>query len=112
MNFELTAEQLQLKEVSRDFAENKLLPGVIERDEASEFPLELYREFGETGAYGLPYPEALGGSGGTYMDYVLTVEEISKVDASFGISYSVNTSLCGGSIMNSSAPDEFMILPP
>lgn len=106
MNFELTAEQLQLKEVARDFAENKLLPGVIERDEASEFPLELYREFGETGAYGLPYPEALGGSGGTYMDYVLTVEEISKVDASFGISYSVNTSLYGGSIMNSSAPDE------
>lgn len=106
MNFELTKEQLQVQEVAREFAQEKLLPGVIERDESSEFPVELYKEFGKTGAYGLPYGEEFGGAGGSYMDYVLTVEEISKVDASFGISYSVNTSLYGGSIMNSSASDE------
>ena len=106
MNFELTKEQLQVQAVAREFAETKLLPGVIERDEASVFPTDLYKEFGKTGAYGLPYAEEFGGSGGTYMDYVLTVEEISKVDASFGIAYSVNTSLYGGSIMNSSASDE------
>ena len=106
MNFELTKEQLQVQEVAREFAQEKLLPGVIERDESSEFPVGLYKEFGKTGAYGLPYGEEFGGAGGSYMDYVLTVEEISKVDASFGIAYSVNTSLYGGSIMNSSAPDE------
>lgn len=106
MNFELTSEQLQIKEVAKDFAEKKLLPGVIERDEASEFPMGLYKEFGKTGAYGLPYEEKYGGAGGSYMDYVLSVEEISKVDASFGISYSVNTSLFGGSIMNSSVPEQ------
>lgn len=105
MNFELTAQQELIKKIAREFAETKLLPGVIERDEASEFPLNLYKEFGKTGAYGLPYSKEFGGSGGSYMDYVLTVEEISKVDASFGISYSVNTSLYGGSIINSSASD-------
>ena len=105
MNFELTKEQQQVQAVAREFAETKLLPGAVERDEAGEFPMELYKEFGKTGAYGLPYAEEFGGAGGSYMDYVLTVEEISKVDASFGISYSVNTSLYGGSIMNSSAPD-------
>lgn len=106
MNFELTQEQLQIQQVAREFAETKLLPGVIERDAVSEFPLELFREFGKTGAYGLPYAEEFGGAGGSYMDYALAVEEISKVDASFGISYSVDTSLYGGSIINSSAPDE------
>ena len=106
MIFELTQEQLQLQQVAREFAETKLLPGVIERDETSVFPIDLYKEFGKTGAYGLPYPEEFGGAGGSYMDYVLAVEEVSKVDGAFGISYSVNTSLYGGSIMNSSASDE------
>lgn len=106
MNFELTQEQLLLQKTAREFAQNKLLPGIIERDETSVFPMDLFKEFGKTGAYGLPYPEEYGGTGGSYMDYVLSVEEISKVDGAFGISYSVNTSLYGGSIMNSSASDE------
>ena len=105
MNFELTQEQQQIQQVAREFAQTKLLPGVIERDEASQFPWELYQEFGKTGAYGLPYATEFGGTGGSYMDYVLAVEEVSKVDASFGIAFSVNTSLYGGSIMNSSASD-------
>ena len=106
MIFELTPEQLQIQQVAREFAETKLLPGVIERDETSEFPIELFREFGKTGAYGLPYAEEFGGAGGSYMDYVLCVEEVSKVDGAFGISFSVDTSLYGGSVMNSSAPDD------
>ena len=106
MIFELTPEQLQIQQVAREFAQTKLLPGVIERDETSEFPIELFREFGKTGAYGLPYSEEFGGAGGSYMDYVLCVEEVSKVDAAFGISFSVDTSLYGGSVMNSSASDE------
>ena len=80
MNFELTQEQLLLQKTAREFAQNKLLPGIIERDETSVFPMHLFKEFGKTGAYGLPYPEEYGGTGGSYMDYVLSVEEISKVD--------------------------------
>lgn len=106
MNFELTQDQQQIQQLARAFAEKDLLPTVRERDEKSEFPLEAFRTFGKTGAYGLPYPTEVGGLGGSYLSYILAVEEISKVDASFGIAFSVDTSLYGGSIMNSSAPDE------
>lgn len=105
MNFELTSEQEQIRDIAREFAVNELKPGVIARDEEGRFPLELFRKFGKTGAYGLPYAREIGGVGGSYLSYILAVEEISKVDASFGISFSVDTSLYGGSIANSSAPD-------
>jgi len=106
MNFELNAQQLAIQKLARDFAQQELLPGVLERDAAGTFPLEAFKKLGSTGLYGIHYPEKFGGKGGTPLEYVLAVEEISKVDASFGISFSVNTSLYGGSIMNSSADDK------
>ena len=105
MNFELTQEQQQIQQLAREFTAKDLLPGVRERDEKSEFPLEAFRKLGKTGVYGLPHPTEVGGLGGSYLSYILAVEEVSKVDASFGIAFSVDTSLYGGSIMNSSAPD-------
>ncbi len=107
MNFTLTAEQQQIQKLAREFAEKDLLPGVIERDETSTFPMEAYHKMArEMGFVGLPYPKEYGGQDGSYVSYILAVEEISKVDASMGISYSVSTSLYGGSIMGSSATDE------
>ena len=106
MDFKLTEEQAKIKQMAADFAQNDLAPTILERDAAGEFPTELFKKFGKTGAYGLPYPKEVGGLGGSYMSYVQAVMEISKVDAAFGIIYSVDTSLYGGSIMNSSAPIE------
>lgn len=106
MNFDLTPEQIAIQETARKFAQEKLLPGVLERDEKSEFPVELFQEMGKLGLVGLPYPKEVGGQGADYMSYVLAVEEISKVDASVGIAFSVVTSLYGGSVMNSSASIE------
>ena len=106
MNFELSQDQQQIQQLAHEFAEKDLLPGVIERDEKAEFPLEAFKKLGKTGIYGLPYSTEVGGLGGSYLSYILAVEEISKVDASFGIAFSVDTSLYGGSIMNSSAPTE------
>lgn len=106
MNFELTQDQQQMQALAREFAEKDLQPGILERDASGEFPLELFKKFGKTGVYGLPYPTEVGGLGGSYLAYALAVEEVSKVDAAFGIAFSVDTSLYGGSIMNSSAPDE------
>ena len=100
MNFELTEQQQMLQQSVREFAEKELLPGVIERDEKSEFPVEAFKELGKRGWLGLHFPKELGGSEGGYMGYVLAVEEISKVDASMGISFSVATSLCAGGINN------------
>jgi Acyl-CoA dehydrogenases len=106
MKFELTNEQLKVQEMAANFAKTELLPGVIERDANCEFPVDAYKKMGELGLIGLPYPKEVGGQGGDYLSYILAVEEISKVDASVGISYSVSTSLYGGSIMNSPATDE------
>ncbi len=106
MNFELSAQQKSTQELTRKFAEEKLLPGVIERDEKSEFSVPLYQEIGRMGLIGLPYPTEFGGQGGDYLSYIIAVEEISKVDSSMGIAHSVATSLYAGSIMNSAATDE------
>lgn len=106
MNFTLTQEQQQIQKFARDFAEKELLPGILERDATEAFPMEAFKKFGEAGIYGIPYPKEFGGQGGSYLSYILAVEEVSKVDAAFGISFSVNTSLYGGSISNSSATDE------
>lgn len=105
MDFTFTEEELKIQKMMREFAENDLKPTVIERDEKGDFPTELFKKLGKTGAYGLPYAKEVGGLGGSYLSYVLAVEEVSKVDGAFGIIYSVDTSLYGGSIMNSSAPD-------
>lgn len=106
MNYTLTEQQEQICQLARDFAEKELAPGAMDRDVTSEFPLEAFKKYGESGIYGVAYPKELGGLGGSYLAYILAVEEVSKVDASFGIAFSVNTSLYGGSIANSSAPEE------
>ena len=106
MDFLLTEDQKTIQKLTKDFAEKELKPGILERDETCEFPIEQYRKLGATGAYGIPFAKELGGIGGDYLSYILSVEEISKIDAAFGIAFSVNTSLYGGSIVLSSAPEE------
>ena len=106
MNFDLTLQQQEIQKLAASFAQEKLLPGIIARDETSTFPAEEFNAFGKIGMYGVPYSVEMGGTAGGTLAYILAVEEVSKVDAAFGIAFSVNTSLYGGSIINSSAPDE------
>jgi butyryl-CoA dehydrogenase len=106
MNFALTEEQKRIQQMAREFAQQDLAPGVIERDINSTFPLEQFYKFGKTGIYGLPFSPEVGGQGGSYLSYILAVEEVSKVEGSFGIAFSVNTSLFCGSVDLSSASDE------
>lgn len=105
MDFELTKEQEMIKNSVREFAEKELEPIAIENDENREFPIEAYKKLGEMGIIGLPYPEEYGGTNGGYLPYVLAVEEISKIHASLGIGYSVNTSLCAGAIYNNASEE-------
>ncbi|MBP2033880.1 butyryl-CoA dehydrogenase [Clostridium algifaecis] len=106
MNFELSKEQELVQKTAREFAEKVLKPIAIENDEKSEFPIEAYKKMGEMGLIGLPYPKEYGGSGADYLSYVIAVEEISKVHASVGISYSVTTSLCAGGIINNASEEQ------
>ena len=97
MNFELTEEQLAVKEAARDFAQNVLKPGVIDRDNNQRFPAEEIKQLAELGFMGMMVDPKYGGSGMDTMSYVLAMEEISKVDASASVCMSVNNSLvCWG----------------
>lgn len=97
MHFELTEEHLAVKEAARDFAQNVLKPGVIERDNAQCFPADEIKQLGELGFMGMMVDPKYGGSGMDTLSYVLAMEEISKVDASTSVCMSVNNSLvCWG----------------
>ena len=97
MNFTLTEEQEMIKQAARDFAHAELLPGVIERDETQQFPSEQVKKMGELGFMGMMVDPEYGGSGLDTLSYVLTMEELSKIDASSSVVVSVNNSLvCWG----------------
>ncbi|MEJ6685801.1 MAG: acyl-CoA dehydrogenase [Crocinitomicaceae bacterium] len=97
MNFDLSEEQLSVKEAARDFAQNVLKKGVIQRDNDQEFPTEQIKELGALGFMGMMVSPEYGGSGMDTLSYVLAMEEISKVDASTSVCMSVNNSLvCWG----------------
>jgi alkylation response protein AidB-like acyl-CoA dehydrogenase len=97
MDFQLTEEQLMIRQAARDFARNELLPGVIERDEKQKFPTEQIKKLGELGFLGMMVNPKYGGGGLDTISYVLAMEEISKIDASAAVCMSVNNSLvCWG----------------
>ncbi len=97
MHFELTEEHLAVKEEARDFAQNVLKTGVIDRDNQQRFPAEEIKQLGELGFMGMMVDPKYGGSGMDTLSYVLAMEEISKVDASTSVCMSVNNSLvCWG----------------
>ncbi len=97
MNFDFTEEQLAVKDAARDFAEQVLRPGVIERDREARFPKEEVKQMAEMGFLGMMVSPEYGGNGMDTISYVLAMEEISKVDASAGVIMSVNNSLvCWG----------------
>ncbi|MBE8727648.1 acyl-CoA dehydrogenase [Flavobacterium hungaricum] len=97
MDFNLTEEHLMIQQAARDFAQNELLPGVIERDEKQIFPTEQVKKMGELGFMGMMVDPKYGGSGLDAVSYVIAMEEISKVDASASVVMSVNNSLvCWG----------------
>jgi len=97
MNFELTEEQIAVRDAARDFAQNVLKPGVIDRDREQRFPKDEIKQLSELGFMGMMTDPKYGGSGMDTVSYVLAMEEISKIDASTSVCMSVNNSLvCWG----------------
>ncbi len=97
MNIQLSEEHLMIQKAARDFAQNELKSGVIERDEKQQFPAEQIKMLGELGFMGMMVDPIYGGSGMDTLSYVLVMEELSKIDASVSVAVSVNNSLvCWG----------------
>ncbi|MEX2588921.1 MAG: acyl-CoA dehydrogenase family protein, partial [Chitinophagales bacterium] len=97
MKFELSEEHLMIQKAARDFAQNDLKPGAIERDEKMIYPEEHVKKMAELGFLGMMVDPKYGGSGMDTVSYVLAMEEISKIDNSVSVIMSVNNSLvCWG----------------
>jgi len=94
VDFAFTEDQDLLRRSVRDFAEGEIGPHVMAFDEAQEFPEALIKKAAAQGYYGVLFPESLGGSGLGYVEYVIVVEELSRVDGSIGISAAAHNSLC------------------
>ena len=93
MNFNLSEEQQLIQKIARDFANDHLRPGVIDRDENAQFPAEQVKMMGELGFMGMMIPEEYGGAGMDSLSYCIALEEIAKADASATVIMSVNNSL-------------------
>jgi alkylation response protein AidB-like acyl-CoA dehydrogenase len=98
MEFELNAEQQQVKLSVREFAEGEIAPHVLEWDETQHFPIELWPKMAELGLTGVIFPEEYGGAGMGYVEYATIIEELSRVDGSVGISVAAHNSLCSNHI--------------
>jgi alkylation response protein AidB-like acyl-CoA dehydrogenase len=93
MDFRLTAEQIQIREEIRRFAETEVAPDAAERDEKEKFAEQQIKKLGELGYMGMTVSTQYGGQSADTVAYALVVEELSKVDASVGVALSVNNSL-------------------
>lgn len=93
MNFDLTKEQVMIRKLIHDFAEEEVAKDADERDRTATFPLEIFAELADLGILGLPFPEKYGGGEADYISFAIVVEELSRVCASTGITYSAHISL-------------------
>lgn len=93
MNFDLTEEQKMIKKMTRDFAEEVIRPRAIEIDKTAKMDLDIFKQMGELGLFGIPFEEKYGGSEGGTLSYILAVEEIGRVCGGTGLSYAANVSL-------------------
>jgi len=98
MSFSLSKTHRLQQDLFKRFAENEIRPLAAEMDETESYNIDLLRKMQKLGFFGIPYPAKYGGGGGDTLAYVLCMEEVSKVDASTGITISVHTSLCCGCI--------------
>ena len=94
MEFSFTDEQEQLRRTIREFAESEIAPHVMEWDEASEFPSAVIPKLAELGLLGVLFPEEYGGAGMGYLEYVVAIEELARVDGSVGLIVAAHNSLC------------------
>jgi isovaleryl-CoA dehydrogenase len=102
----------QLREQVNQFAANEIAPRAAAVDRDNEFPMDLWKKFGDMGLLGITAPEEYGGSGMGYLAHCIAMEEISRASASVGLSYGAHSNLCVNQIkLNGSAAQKEKYLP-
>ncbi|TAH42053.1 MAG: acyl-CoA dehydrogenase [Bacteroidetes bacterium] len=99
MEFTHTENQDMIAETVRKFAETVIRPNMMEWDESQQFPVHTFRKMGELGLMGILVPQAYGGAGLNYYEYITAIVEISRVCGSIGLSMAAHNSLCTGHIL-------------
>ena len=99
MNFDLTQEHKMIRKTIREFSDEVVAPGAIERDKTKAFPKEIFKQLADMGMMGLPFSEEYGGAGADTISFAIVTEELSRACASTGITYSAHISL-GGAPLN------------
>lgn len=100
MNFQQSELTAQVAQSARDFANQHIKPHLMIWDESQEFPLPIFKELGKLGLMGVLVPEEYGGTGLSYFEYNVVIQEISKVCGSIGLSLAAHNSLCTGHILS------------
>ena len=98
MNFELTEEQIRIRDMVREFAKTELAPHAAKWDEEQHFPLEVMKKLGELGLLGVLWEERWNGAGLKYVDYATVIEELAAVDPAIALAVAAHNSLCSGHI--------------
>jgi butyryl-CoA dehydrogenase len=106
VDFELTPEQVQFRNVVREFAEAEIAPFAADWDRDHCFPVETVLAMGKLGLFGLPFPEEYGGGGADYLTYCLAIEELARVDASMAITLEAGVSLGAAPFFYSGTEDQ------
>ena len=108
MDFKLTKEQLLVRKMVREFAENEVKPLAAEIDEEERFPMETVQKMAKLGMMGIYFPKEYGGAGGDVLSYAITVEELAKVCGTTAVIVSAHTSLCCAPIFENGTEEQKM----
>ena len=106
MDFKLTKEQLLVRKMVREFAENEVKPLASEIDEEERFPMETVEKMAKLGMMGIYFPKEYGGAGGDVLSYAITVEELAKVCGTTAVIVSAHTSLCCAPIFENGTEEQ------
>ena len=108
MDFHLTKEQLLVRKMYREFAENEVKPLATEIDEEERFPMETVEKMAKLGMMGIYFPKQYGGAGADVLSYAMCVEELAKVCGTTAVIVSAHTSLCAAPIFENGTEEQKM----
>ncbi|ALM85514.1 isovaleryl-CoA dehydrogenase [Bordetella sp. N] len=112
LNFDLGEDLEMLRDALRTFAQAEIAPRAAEIDRSDQFPMDLWRKFGDLGVLGMTVSEEYGGTGMGYLAHMIAMEEISRASASVGLSYGAHSNLCVNQIhRNGNAAQKARYLP-